>query len=440
MNLLRTQIWPLLAVVLTIVTQHTWAHYNGLVEVFKWKQMDFYNRGGSVVGSASIVFPEEYSGNIVKNSNTSSYIASNNVPMGATHFNGRLFVTMPRRRVGIPSTLNYIDLLNDGNNPSPKLYAYPNFEINYLNPNFEANPNRLISVYRTTVDACQRLWFIDTGMLEYPGNRTQVQRPSIWVIDLFTDSVIRRFEINEDIAATGQGLASITIDASSNRCDEAFAYIPDLLNARLYVYSFQRNTIWSFSHNYFHFDPLGGDLFVGGQSFRWDDGIFSITLTSPVGPKGYRIALFHAMASTNEFMVSTEVLQNETFSHRSDHGNDFRLLGNRGAMRQSTMHVYDPHTNVLFYAEVQRNGVGCWNANKAFSPENHGTIAQNADRMIYPSDLTIDHEGTMWIMTNSLPIFIYSNLDPNVYNFRIWKIKTVDAIKSTYCKNAHRIF
>lgn len=52
--------------------------------------------------------------------------------MGATHYKGRLFVTMPRRRVGIPSTLNYIDLNKDGTQESPKLIAYPDFETNQL--------------------------------------------------------------------------------------------------------------------------------------------------------------------------------------------------------------------------------------------------------------------------------------------------------------------
>ena len=52
--------------------------------------------------------------------------------MGATHFNGRLFITMPRRRIGIPSTLNYIDMIRDGTTTSPKLHAYPDFKTNQL--------------------------------------------------------------------------------------------------------------------------------------------------------------------------------------------------------------------------------------------------------------------------------------------------------------------
>lgn len=146
--------------------------------------------------------------------------------------------------------------------------------------------------------------------------------------------------------------------------------------------------MWTFEHNYFNFDPVAGDLNIGGQSFSWDDGIFSVTL----GPKqrdGSRNVFFHAMASTNEFLVSNKVLQNEANAQRGDHGRDFQLLGSRGDQRQSTMHEYDPRTNVLFYAEIQRNGVGCWNTRKPFSAANHGTVAQNEQTMIYPSDLTV---------------------------------------------------
>uniref|UniRef100_A0A1A9WS38 Bee-milk protein n=1 Tax=Glossina brevipalpis TaxID=37001 RepID=A0A1A9WS38_9MUSC len=181
-----------------------------------------------------IYFPGQYYGARSKRQqaeNASSYIPYNNVPMGVTHHKGRLFITMPRRRVGIPSTLNYIDLRKDGNEVSPKLHAYPNFDINQI----KANSGNLVSVYRTSVDSCQRLWFIDTGILEYPNNRMQIQKPSIWIIDLNTDRVIRRFDIPETIVEQGHGLASITVDTDKG-CDQTFAYIPDLVYNQIYVY------------------------------------------------------------------------------------------------------------------------------------------------------------------------------------------------------------
>ncbi|XP_052852301.1 L-dopachrome tautomerase yellow-f2 [Drosophila gunungcola] len=432
------------------------AEADPMIEVFKWKQMDFYNRGDGhsvLTGrpdrpsfSAPVVFPGRYSRRkretmtsrdspVVINNRVGSddpnapYIPYNNVPMGTTHFRGRLFVTMPRRRVGIPSTLNYIDLAKDGLDRSPKLRAYPNFELNQFN----ASAENLVSVYRTSVDACQRLWFIDTGMLEYPNNRQQIRLPSIWVVDLATDRVLKRFDIPESIAETGRGLASITVDVQAGKCDEAYAYIPDLVYRRLYVYHLRNDRMWSFEHNYFNFDPLSGDLSIGGQTFRWDDGIFSVTLGAHK-PDGSRDVYFHPMASTHEFVVSNRVLQQESNAGRSDHGNDFRVLGSRGPSTQSTMHGYDPRTGVIFFAEIQKNGVGCWKTSKPISAENYGTVDSNARDMIYPSDLSIDEEGTIWVMSNSMPIFIYSTLDTNVYNFRIWKQKASLAKRGTVCE------
>ncbi|XP_050339573.1 L-dopachrome tautomerase yellow-f2-like [Bactrocera neohumeralis] len=460
----------LLILLVFMVNIVQFANGDGMIEVFGWKQMDFYNRGDRVPNengkelpggeghkkrppSDAIVFPDQLHGLLksaeknklatdkgikfsekrFENEGTNaSYIQYNNVPQGVTHYKGRLFVTTPRRSIGIPSTLNYIDLQKDGKQYSPKLHAYPDFETNYLNPNFPANPKRIISVYRTTVDACKRLWFIDTGMLEYPGNRTQVQRPAIWVIDLSNDQVLHRYEIPETIVDIGRGLASIAVDVFERACNDAFAYVPDLVHRQLFVFSLKDNRMWGFKHNYFDIDPNIGELYIGGQTFRWDDGIFSITL-GPYAEDGYRTVYFHPMASNNEFVVDSSVLQNEANAARSDHGNDFRLLGSRGDNHRSTMHSCDQKSGIIFYAEIQRNGIGCWNTNKPFSAQNHGTVAQDAQRMIYPSDLTIDDEDNIWMMTNSMPIFIYSTLDPNVVNFRVWKQNVNEAAKNTVC-------
>lgn len=52
--------------------------------------------------------------------------------MGVTHYDGRLFITMPRRRTGIPATLNYIDLTSKTNGMSPLLRGYPSYQMNTL--------------------------------------------------------------------------------------------------------------------------------------------------------------------------------------------------------------------------------------------------------------------------------------------------------------------
>ena len=86
-----------------------------------------------------------------------------------------------------------------------------------------------------------------------------MQRPSIWIVDLKTDSLVDRFVIPENIVANGRGLTAITIDALEEAdCANTFAYIPDWMNSALLVFSARDRRIWRFNHNYFSFNPFEG--------------------------------------------------------------------------------------------------------------------------------------------------------------------------------------
>lgn len=78
------------------------------------------------------------------------------------------------------------------------------------------------------------------------------------------------------------------VDVTKDTCDKAFAYIPDLGGYGLVVYSWEANDSWRIKHNYFHMDPLKGDLTVGGINFQWTDGVFGIALSRMYGD-GYVI-------------------------------------------------------------------------------------------------------------------------------------------------------
>lgn len=80
---------------------------------------------------------------------------------------------------------------------------------------------------------------------------------------------------------------------------QAFVYMETPLLLEIFfvffcMHSFRMDRIWSFSHNYFNFDPLHGDFDVAGVQFQWNDGIFSITLGNRQ-PNGYRTVYFHPM-------------------------------------------------------------------------------------------------------------------------------------------------
>lgn len=65
------------------------------------------------------------------------FIPYNNVPQGfapyITSTSSKVFIAVPRRSPGVPSTLNYVNL-EDGKDLyiNPKLHSYPNYETNEL--------------------------------------------------------------------------------------------------------------------------------------------------------------------------------------------------------------------------------------------------------------------------------------------------------------------
>lgn len=104
------------------------------------------------------------------------------------------------------------------------------------------------------------------------------------------------------------------------------------------------------------------------------------------------------------------------------------------------MHDFDKTTGVIFFSQVGINGASCWNTAMPLNKENVAIIVRNNETMIYPSDLNVDAEGIVWMMTNTMPRFIYSRLNPEEYNFRIWRQPVQDAIRGTICEgNRHHM-
>lgn len=146
-----------------------------------------------------------------------------------------------------------------------------------------------------------------------------------------------------------------------------------------------------------------------------------------------RLLYFHSLASTKEFSVSNTVLKNETLSTGPNSYHAFSLLGSRGTNSQSSSEVFDSLTNVVFYTQINKDAVGCWNTLKPFTIENQGIVASDSERLLFPNDLRIDGNGNLLVLSNRMPVFIYGSLK-NEFNYRILAGKTSELIKGTPCE------
>lgn len=372
------------------------------------------------------------------------YVAANNLPLGLERWRDKLFITVPRWKSGVAASLTFVNI-SDG--LSPVLRPYPSWEANQLpQPNDDSKKtdegksanmlkdnNTIISTFRVRADECDRLWVMDTGLADVLGNPTPYAAPSLAIFDLYSDKLIRRHYFPESLLKEDSFFANVIIDAERGDCDNAHAYMPDLGGYQVVVYSFKDDKSWRVKHNFFHFDPLSGDYNIGGINFQWTDGVFGMAVGKRLRD-GSRPVFFHAFSSTKEFMVSNRILQNETYSQSPESYYDYKLMGDRGPNSQSSAEFYDAETGIIFYTQVNKDGVGCWNTAKTLTPDTQGLVDSDSDALVFPNDLKVDTEGNLWVLSDRLPMFIFTSLDPAEYNYRILTGQINDIIKGTPCE------
>lgn len=148
--------------------------------------------------------------------------------------------------------------------------------------------------------------------------------------------------------------------------------------------------------------------------------------------------------------------------------NAFTSIGSRGNRGQSSttdmtnsgskysMSYYRQflltHFTVLFAAQIQLEGVSCWDTRKPYNLNNvqvkttekfsTNWVTKSSFQMIqrdpvllgFVNDLKLDQEReNLWVVSNNLPIFIYGRLDYSQINFRLLRANVQRAISNTIC-------
>ncbi|XP_063530388.1 protein yellow [Cydia strobilella] len=381
-----------------------------LQELYAWNALDWN-------------YPDQYTRQ--QAIQTGALIPENALPVGIERWRNKLFVSVPRWFAGVPATLNYIPL-DAPYEPSPKLNPYPNWASNALGD----CENGLNTVYRIKADKCDRLWVLDVGTYGYDPNVTNLCPYSLNVYDLNTDQRIRRYVFRPEDIVASTFIANIALDEGPT-CDDTFAYFSDELGYGLIAYSWRQNKSWRFSHSYFFPDPLLGDFNIAGLNFQWGtEGIFGIS-ASAVGPDGFRTLYFSPLSSNTEFAVSTRILRDE--SKVSGSYRDFKVVGNRGPNSHTTAKVMDD-SGVQLFNLIDQNAIGCWNTFRPLKPQNVAIVDKDDVGLVFPSDVKIDAERNVWVMSDRMAVFLESQLDYSDINFRIYTAPLDRLLEETACQ------
>ncbi|XP_053697507.1 protein yellow [Sabethes cyaneus] len=357
-----------------------------------------------------------------------SFIPENVIPVGLEVYKKRLFLTLPRWKTGIPASLAYINI-NETNTKSPKLRPYPSWNAHRQLSTDEAP--EIVSPFRIRADRCGRLWVLDTGVSDILGDLKVESPTSLLVYDLHNDNLLRRYKFPKDHIKENSFYANIAIEDTD--CDDTYAYAADLGAPGLVVYSWKSQESWRIQHHFFHPDPLAGNYTITGISFQWDDGLFGIALSRPQSDN-FSTLYFHPLSSTNEFAVSTRILRNQTLATSDKIYREFKVLGSRGPNGQAGVAFLDQKTGVIFYALLNLNAVTCWKtSNRAYTIKSLGRVYMSVTDMVFPNDVKVDDESNLWVLSDRMHQFMYSNLDPKDTNFRILTATVKDAIENTAC-------
>ncbi|KYN07654.1 Protein yellow, partial [Cyphomyrmex costatus] len=394
------------------------------------------------------------------------YIAENNLPLGLEVWRDKVFITLPKWRAGIPVTLATVP--RRSKTRSPKLKPYPNWQWHEPESNFEelycskekfstrnliyltficksiitkycpfslfsGNCESLTSVFRVQVDECNRLWVLDSGKTELAKRSKQVCPPAIFIFDLRTDTLIRKFTLPDEQIKQDSLYINIVVDIRNNDCGSAVAYLADVWRYGIVVYDFFKDATFRVEHHFFYPDPLAARYELHGIKFQWTDGIFGMAL-SPVDVHNDRTLFFHPMSSFREFSVSTSVFKDkQTANYNTE---KFMPVGKPRAKDygHSSGSVIDD-SGVMFFNMVTRDSVWCWDTRKEYIPQNLGVIGTSNESLVFPNDIKVDHESdqSVWLLSNRLPMYLYGTLNSASINFRVFKANVKEAIRDTVC-------
>lgn len=362
-----------------------------------------------------------------------NFIPQNNLPLGIEVWRDRLFVSMPRWKQGVPATLATLPLPADEKNRSPPMMPYPSWsdQSSVNNPDC----SKLMSVYRMHIDECERLWVIDSGIVNATILPNQICPPKIVAFDLKTDRIVVNYELPPEQVKQDSFHTNILVDIRENKCDDAFVYVPDVWRYGLVVFSLKEDRSWRTINHLYLPNPRASDYTLHGLNFQWTDGIFGIAL-SPIDRYNDRTLFFHPMSGFNEFTVLTSILRNESLwqSGYFERPNAFTPIGTRGSRGQASSSAMASN-NVMFFNLIHQDAVGCWDINKPYNVENLGIVERNTTTLIFPNDIVVDHEREqgVWVISNRLPVYLYAQLNFNDINFRIQRVNVRDAVLGTPC-------
>ncbi|XP_076466373.1 protein yellow-like [Babylonia areolata] len=330
------------------------------------------------------------------------YIVKNNIITGVKVYNDEVYVTVPRWRPGVPSTLNRVVMKNG----SAVLQPYPSWQYQTL-----VDCSALQYVQSMEVDPNTGLmWIIDNGRINFnsqTGPPSNLCPPKLVIYDIEKEKQVHSYTFPDHVANHSSCfLNDIVLHYVSG--DVRFAYITDTRDAKLYVYDYASDTSHFFQHSSMLPETSDG-IPIDGIALSAD---FQYLYYCPITGLGL-------------FQVPTSVLADPN----APFGKHVRRVGTR--LSRSDGLAYGQRS--LFYGMLDKNGVECWHIATDAEDEGYGNVTMTTQEELMQDDVRMrwvdtfgwDQSGHLWFTANDLTSYFNGSMDftgasgPNMY---VWKV------------------
>ncbi|XP_033186547.2 dopaminechrome tautomerase [Bombus vancouverensis nearcticus] len=367
--------------------------------VFQWNTID-------------VIWPSEEKQNYA--TEHGDYIPANNFIAGIKFWKGKMYLTVPRWKSGVPVTLGVTSATVVNGNTAPKLEAFPNWDMQEV-----GDCNAFQLVQSMEIDPKGRMWVLDSGKMSPLSVEVKITcPPRLVILDLENNGeILRIYEFPPQVARHGTAhLNDIVLDHE----DGGMAYITDSdrEDPGIIVYSLSNNTSWKVRHDSMKAKPEAVRFMVSKNLINMPISVDGIAL-SPASVEDRQV-YYSPLSSFHLYSIPTSVLK----SNLSNVDEHVKELGKKISQTDGMMMSAK---GALYFGLLADDAVAMWDTKQSFTTGQR-VISRDHERMQWPDTFAFDENGNFYCVTNSLQNILTNRVNTSVPNYRVVRAKT--AVKS----------